>query len=561
MIPVIWKSYREEIKPRGDHWDQAMLEDVFSRDMWHPAYANKFKHFEYDHDLGFAENLTGGIIVIAARHHVEYIHQINKDINKLEWCILILIGDEEQTFPVEKIKHPNCKIYIMLPHLGKNKNVDRFIPNGYPPQAKMIGKFTKEAMERPLNWFFAGQNTHERRTQCIEQLRTMAEGYLVETKGFTQGLPHEEYYRNLVSAKIAPCPSGAVIPDSFRLYEALEAGCLPIVDGYGPQSKDMHYWEYLFGEFNLPFPILYDWIDLVGTLQYHVDTYPIMANKAFSWWQNLKRKIVYDLEDDINFFTGKPNPMDVNDEITVLIPTSPILAHPDTSIIEETISTIRERLPRAEIIIMFDGVRAEQKEREPNYQEYIRRMLWKCNHEYTNVLPLVFNEHKHQAAMTVEALKLVKTPTILFVEHDTPVCEVIPFPELVEIVKQKIANMIRLHHEALILEVHKDLMLDSEPQLVNGIPMVRTGQWSQRPHIASTEFYRNILQKYFSTDSRTMIEDQIHGIVYEAFKFRGQVGWNEFKVWIYAPPGGNIKRSYHLDARKQDSKFEETFKF
>ena len=33
-----------------------------------------------------------------------------------------------------------------------------------------------------------------------------------------------------------PCPSGPATPDSFRLWEALEAGCVPIADGYAPAA-------------------------------------------------------------------------------------------------------------------------------------------------------------------------------------------------------------------------------------------------------------------------------------------------------------------------------------
>lgn len=240
--------------------------------------------------------------------------------------------------------------------------------------------------------------------------------------------------------------------------------------------------------------------------------------------------------------------------ITVLVPTSPIPSHPDTRIIDETIASIRAHIG-SEIIIMIDGVRPEQEHFRKNYQEYIRRVLWKCNNEWENVTPLLFEEHTHQANMTRKALLYVKSPLILFVEHDTPITpdREIPFPKFVDALTSGKANLIRLHHEALVLDVHRHLMI-GEPE----DNLWATFQWSQRPHLATTEFYQRILADYFPPEARTMIEDNMYGKLEEAYRNRGRAGWNEFKVWIYTPEG-DIKRSYHLDGREGLPKWEETF--
>jgi hypothetical protein len=53
---------------------------------------------------------------------------------------------------------------------------------------------------------------------------------------------------------------------------------------------------------------------------------------------------------------------------------------------------------------------------------------------------------------------------VLYCEHDAPLCEDIPFDGLATAVESGDADLVRLHHEALILDDHKHLMLDSEPQ-------------------------------------------------------------------------------------------------
>jgi len=557
MINIVWQSYHKETPMRG-YWDQGVLNAIFDRNLWSPIAGHEFVHREGFEEL--PEDADGAIVVIPARYHAGDVEKVNADIARLKWCLVMLIGDEEAAFPSEKLEHPNMMIYVMTPHMGKHPNADRFIVNGWPPSTReLLSMYTSEAKQRPLRWFFAGQNTHKRRKQCVAQLKNMDGGKLIETPGFTQGVPHAEYFQLMASARVVPCPSGAVIPDSFRLYEALEAGCVPIADGLSPTGDSKDYFKYLFDLPELPFPVLEDWHDLAGTVDYFNDIYPKGNNRAFAWWQGFKRQMVYNLEDDLHRLRGTQADLaTADDKITVLIPTSPIPSHPDTHIIDETIATVRERLPKAEIMLMIDGVREAQMERYPDYAEYIQNLLWKANFEWHNVVPVLFETHHHQAAMTRETLKLVRTPTILFVEHDTPICNEIPFDNLIEAVTSGEANVIRLHHEALILEEHHYMMLDLTPSTVAGVPLVPTAQWSQRPHIASADFYRDMLNEYFTHDARTMIEDRIHGVVAEAYKRRYKAGWNRYKLWIYAPEG-DMKRSYHTDGRETDPKYDMIF--
>lgn len=243
------------------------------------------------------------------------------------------------------------------------------------------------------------------------------------------------------------------------------------------------------------------------------------------------------------------------DNITVIVVTSPIPSHPDTRVIDETVSTIRTHLPDSEIIFCIDGVREEQEDRRKNYVEYTRRLLWKINNEWGNAVPLLFEEHQHQAKMTRKALELVKTPLILFVEHDTPITpdREIPFQELGEVILSGKANLIRFHYEALVLDVHKHLMI-GEPEG----NLWATAQFSQRPHLASVNYYRHILDTYFTPGATTFIEDRMYGVIETSFFERGKPAWDEHRLWIYHPEG-DIKRSYTTDGREDDPKFGMTF--
>jgi hypothetical protein len=236
--------------------------------------------------------------------------------------------------------------------------------------------------------------------------------------------------------------------------------------------------------------VISDWSNLPEVMEQTLADWPENANRVFSWWQSQKREMAYRLRDDLTALRGtEPEIASQRDQITVMIPTSPIPSHPSTEIIEETIASVRAQLPDCEIIIMMDGVRSEQQDRAPDYSEYKRRLLWKANTEWSNVLPIHFNEHGHQATITREALKLVKTPLVFFVEHDTPIIGEIDWSGLARVTMSGEAGVIRLNHEASILPEHQHLVING-PADVDGVPLVRTQQWSQRPHLARTELYR-----------------------------------------------------------------------
>lgn len=241
-------------------------------------------------------------------------------------------------------------------------------------------------------------------------------------------------------------------------------------------------------------------------------------------------------------------------DITVILVTSVIPSHPETHIVEETIKSIRHHLPDSEIILQIDGLRDEQKHRKQDYDEYITRMLWKCLHEYENILPIVFDEHSHQSTMMKKTIGLIKTPLMLYIEGDTPLVtdEPIDWTACINLIESKQANTIRFYHEAVVPSVHEWLMIDLVGEFL------QTYQWSQRPHLTKVSYYKNEIILHLP--DKTFIEDWIHGKVHEDYiipwkKHGVKDGWLKHKLWIYYPSATNSKRSYHLDGRNGLKKF------
>jgi hypothetical protein len=434
-------------------------------------------------------------------------------------------------------------IYVMHPRPGRHDTADRFMVNSYAPDTKMLAGCYKEYMEKPLDWFFAGQLGHPRREECVVAIGSVPNGHLHTSKGFTQGLLHNEYFRGLASAKFAPCPSGPETPDTFRLYEALEAGCIPIVDSL-PSRKGYPagFWENLFGEVP-PFPILDDWGSVAGTIEEMLPRWKEESIKVFAWWQRMKRRYRLELQQDI-FALGGSEP---TDKITVMMPTSPIPKHPSTEVITETIRSIRERLD-CEILVQIDGIREEQENRRGDYEEYKRRLLWECNWIHKRVVPIVFDSHHHQSLMAKATINEVKTPYLLYVESDTPLVDEIDF----QVCMDSPFNLVRFSHEAVIPEPHRHMMLDDEPK--DGF--IRTVQWSGRPHLARTEFYRWLLSEYTEWGKRAFVEHIFYGKILNEYELNGFYGWQKFSMALYAPDPNNLRRSANLNGRGKDPVFE-----
>jgi hypothetical protein len=332
---------------------------------------------------------------------------------------------------------------------------------------------------------------------------------------------------------------------------------VPIADDITPGYDSKGFWAQLFPD--APFPIITDYESLPNYIEEALDNWPANANRVWAWWIAKKRSMAIDVSADIQLLRGEPPPIGgLRNTLTVIISTSVIPIHPDTAIIQDTVKSIRDHLPHCEIIVTCDGVRAEQEARRQEYEQYLHRLMWLVNNEWHNTLPLIFDEHTHQVGMTREALKYVRTPLLLYVEADTPLVadKPIDWQAVCEAVLSGEVNHLRFSHEASILDVHQYLMLDCEPIEVCGVPLIRTIKYSQRPHVASVDFYRHVLNTHFSENAKCYIEDRLYGAVQHDYNTNGIAGWNQWRLAVYTPPG-DIKRSLHSDGRAGDSKFHD----
>lgn len=249
---------------------------------------------------------------------------------------------------------------------------------------------------------------------------------------------------------------------------------------------------------------------------------------------------------------------DLSDLITVLVVTSPTASDPSIEMIDTTLASTAT-LTECRHIVGADGVRPEQRDIAPAYKAMLA-----ATGETVPVLRLP--QWGHQANVMRMLLAEVTTPLVLFMEHDTPLLPAetcpIDWPGCAQTLIDGELDLLRFHHESHILPEHEHLMIGDEGDgATRRIPYLRTVQWSQRPHLARTDWYRKIIGTYFAQSSRTMIEDVMHGVVAAAWNADGLAGWNRYKLAIYSEPEPTMQRSYHLDGRAGASKYEMCFAY
>jgi hypothetical protein len=250
-----------------------MLNEVFDT-------SNAVHHSGYGIDSGLAPPKLDGAVVVFHGGNEAAIGRgpslaaiMSAELVNYRWVVWVNVGDEEDRFPLHLLVHRNMRIWTQTTKAGglNAATADRYLIEGYHHDTKEILDRLGPT-QRDLDWFFAGQVTHERREACVRALEASRTPYgggqgleeftissiLIKTKAFGTGLSHDTYYEFMRRARIVPCPAGPATPDSFRMAEALEAGAVPVLDAWSPAPHTAPgYWDMVFGEH--PFFVIEDW--------------------------------------------------------------------------------------------------------------------------------------------------------------------------------------------------------------------------------------------------------------------------------------------------------------
>jgi hypothetical protein len=220
--------------------------------------------------------------------------QFHEDTVRLNWMLLIVTANEEIGWPMAYFERTGkFKKWLQTPH--RFQACSRAIPWGWTP-----GCATEVRIPKLYDWSFGGQITHSRREEFLKVARTLpAENrMLVTSEGFSQGIAQGAYYKMLAATKVAPCPSGPITVDSMRVCEALQNGCVPVVDSVSPTGAYPEYWKRVFGEYH-PIPYVSHWQEFPEICAKLLQNWPASSPHVSEWYSQWKANLKLALYQDL----------------------------------------------------------------------------------------------------------------------------------------------------------------------------------------------------------------------------------------------------------------------
>jgi hypothetical protein len=155
----------------------------------------------------------------------------------------------------------------------------------------------RPAAERAYVWSFVGDAKKPTRGLMRRHMRTVPGGFEHLTSGWdsNDSLSTEDYRRVLDQSVFAPCPAGAVNLDCYRVYEALEAGCIPIV----MRRPGYDYFDRLLP--GHPMPVVQDWAQAPALVTALIDSggCEALRQSCQAWWTGHKAQLIAQVSADL----------------------------------------------------------------------------------------------------------------------------------------------------------------------------------------------------------------------------------------------------------------------
>lgn len=171
------------------------------------------------------------------------------------------------------------------------------LPLGYP-KGGAGPPVPVPAVGRAHRWSFAGE---------VKASRAAMVGALASIPGIVRDtrtvapMTGDAYRALLADTVFVPCPMGNVVLETWRLYEALEQGCVPIVE----RRPLIDYWGRLFGDH--PIPSVRHWNEAPALMARLGTDLPAVQRRVHGWWRAHRQR----LRDMVATFMGEDHRADL----------------------------------------------------------------------------------------------------------------------------------------------------------------------------------------------------------------------------------------------------------
>lgn len=277
-IDLIWQV------DRAKYWEEDWLKELTSGIPLNTIDDKKYEIYRDRSIIVIGSNLSAN----EQSRLEQYFARLTKKKYKFG---IIHLSDEYYTAPTHYYKDAQFVFRTFWHAKFKAEKNVTCIALGYKNGFWKNGKVTIPTVaERDFTWSFAGQLINKpTRQQMIESMKGVPNGHIHET--FTWNDPNalsvDQYRDLLLNTIFVPCGTGWVNLDTYRLYESLECGCIPIVE-----NQPFDYFHEFLGE--NPFITVSSWDDapdILNGLLSDPKKLEELQVRCSKWWENYKETL------------------------------------------------------------------------------------------------------------------------------------------------------------------------------------------------------------------------------------------------------------------------------
>jgi len=293
MIKLFWNTHNQK-KPNTK--DEKIIEELDRNYVWgiyHKKNSNlwvyeilkKIKYDIVENETNIEKDDTLIIVDSSLEGKAELYKKLKLICSKI---FLFHLGDESGAYDLSQI-YKNCD-YIWRTFCSNKyfeNNRVTCIPIGYKS-----GILDKKKNNRKYKWAFVGTPHKSSRHDLLFQFSDIKPFFCHKTEKFDKKIISvEEMSEALSLTEFMPCPNGFVHPETYRVYESLECGCIPIVE------NTYQYYDRLFP--HNPFIKVDKWMDARPIIKgWNNDQIKQKKEECKIWWNEYKDKLQ-------NFIKGK----------------------------------------------------------------------------------------------------------------------------------------------------------------------------------------------------------------------------------------------------------------
>jgi len=295
MIKLFWNTHNQK-KPNSVNKKVREKEELDygwgqyhkkSSDKWIYEILKKIKYSIIESEKNIENDDILIIIDSSIEEKSEFYTKLNLICSKI---FLFHVGDEFGFYnlaPVYNVCNHIWRSFCSRKYFN-NKKV-KCIPLGYKS-----GVAHKRKSNRKYKWAFTGTPHKSSRHDLLFQFSNIKPFFCHKTEKFDRkNISVDEMSEILSSTEFIPCPYGFFHPDSYRVYEALECGCIPIVE------NAYQYYDRLYP--NNPFIKIDKWQDAKSIMQeWSNDQIKKKGEECSIWWDKQKNSIQDFIKKKIN---------------------------------------------------------------------------------------------------------------------------------------------------------------------------------------------------------------------------------------------------------------------